>query len=95
MRKSCILSDTVRHVPPHSELKIRDIIRNPDQKIAGIDATSKRIRLVLDHLLQERRTIQEFANKDRIMVTPVWEFPPGILSHTFLYLSIRMLYGLV
>jgi len=80
-----LLSDTVRHVPSNSEeLQIRDIIRDADHKIAEIDSTSQRIRLVLDHLDRERRAIQEFAAKHRVMVAPVWELPPEILSYIFL-----------
>ena len=87
-----LLSDTVRHLPSRSEvLEIRGIIRDADQRIAEIEATSQRIRLVLDHLAQERRTIEDFANKHRVMVAPVWSLPPEILSHIFfLCLPVRM-----
>ncbi|KIM37874.1 hypothetical protein M413DRAFT_13072 [Hebeloma cylindrosporum] len=80
-----LLSDTVRHVPSHSEeLEIRGVIRNAEERIAEIDSTSKRIRLLLDHLGEERRTIQQFADKHRVMVAPVLEIPPEILSHIFI-----------
>jgi len=66
------------------EVQIRGIIRNADQRIARIDATSHRIHLVLEQLAHERRIIQEFADKHRVMIAPVWELPPEILSYILL-----------
>ncbi|KDR78217.1 hypothetical protein GALMADRAFT_245275 [Galerina marginata CBS 339.88] len=80
-----LLSDTSRHLPsPEEEVQVRHVIDEVKMRISEIDSTTKRIKLLLDELTQERAKIQDFGNKHRVMVAPVWDLPPEILSYIFI-----------
>ena len=79
-----LLSETSRHLPSAAEeIQIRHIIDEASTRVSEIDATSARINLILKELAAERKIIQEYADKHRVMVAPVWELPPEILSYIF------------
>lgn len=79
-----LLSDTKRYVPsPEEEVQVRAIIQDAEQRTAEIDAASARIALLLEELSLERIRIQAYADQHRVMVAPVWNLPPEILSCIF------------
>jgi hypothetical protein len=87
-----LLSDTKRYVPsPEEEVQVRTVIQDVEQRTAEIDAASARIALLLEELSLERVRIQAYADQHRVMVAPVWNLPPEILSCIFILSLLRRL----
>ncbi|KAF9484196.1 hypothetical protein BDN70DRAFT_782624, partial [Pholiota conissans] len=73
------------HIPSvEEELQVRAVIQDAEERMVEIDATRARISRLLDELAQERVKIQEYTDLHRVMVAPVWNLPPEILSGIFI-----------
>jgi hypothetical protein len=79
-----LLSSTVRHSPsPTEEILIRDAISQVESRINGIDVTTAKIQLLLSNLAEQRARVQAYRDKHKVLVAPVWQIPPEILSYIF------------
>ncbi|KAJ3516343.1 hypothetical protein NLJ89_g1194 [Agrocybe chaxingu] len=79
-----LLENTTRYLPtPVEETQIRHAISEASVRLSEIDRTAVQIQRLLRDLERERANVQEFANKHRVLVAPVWELPPEILSYIF------------
>ena len=79
-----LLSETARHSPsPTEEIQIREAISQAESRINGIDAATAKIQLLLSDLAEQRSKVQAYRDKHKVLVAPVWEIPPEILSYIF------------
>ena len=79
-----LLSETARHLPsPAEEVQIREAISQAESRIHSIDATAAKIQLLLSDLAEERTKVQAYRDKHKVLVAPVWDIPPEILSYVF------------
>ncbi|CAA7262293.1 unnamed protein product [Cyclocybe aegerita] len=79
-----LLENTTRYLPmPAEEIQIRHAISEASARLSEIDRAAVQIQRLLRDLERERTNVQEFANKYRVLIAPVWELPPEILSYIF------------
>ncbi|KAF8800295.1 hypothetical protein BYT27DRAFT_7117709, partial [Phlegmacium glaucopus] len=79
-----LLSETTRHSPsPTEEIQIREAISQAESRINGIDLTTAKIQLLLSNLAEQRVKIQAYRDKHKVLIAPVWDIPPEILSYIF------------